>query len=72
MVQSVIAYVFTIVCDSLWSQFIHYSWNAISLYARQGQIHGGLWGLETPIQSVSYSKVNTSINYFTGAVQLWI
>ena len=29
---------------------------------------GGLWGLETPLQSVSYSKVNASINYFTGAV----
>ena len=34
----------------------------------QGRSQGGLWGLETPLQSVSYSKVNASINYFTGAV----
>ena len=34
----------------------------------QGRIQGGLWGLETPFQSVSYSKVSTSINYFIGAI----
>ena len=30
-------------------------------------MQGGLWGLETPFQSVSYSKVSFSIDYFTGA-----
>ena len=34
----------------------------------RGGSKGGLWGLETPLQSVSYSKVNTSMNYFTRTV----
>ena len=34
----------------------------------KGGSKGGLWGLETPFQSVSYSKVSASINYFIGAM----
>ena len=33
---------------------------------------GGLWGLETPFQFVSYSKVSTSVNCFTGTVYLLV
>ena len=29
-------------------------------------------GSGDPLQFVSYSEVGTSINYFTGVIQLWI
>ena len=35
----------------------------------QGRIQGGVFRVwRPPFQSVTYSKVSTSINYFTGAV----
>ena len=40
---------------------------ALSIIPRGGS-KGGLWGLETPLHSESYSKVNASINYFTDTV----
>ena len=38
--------------------------NCSSVGTSRGRYKGGLWGLETLLQSVSYSKVSASINYF--------